>query len=209
MTATGSTTAASWPALRRKALHAVLLLLSRPLPTALSEKEAMLTRRESRLVVAWLKPLEAVVRALIVVAALAFPHAAWRRLGDRPRRADDDRERGAGGPSSPLGFRVFGGRPGESSGSRGGAPSALVPVAAYVARLDALCRIVEDPRPWIRRAARHMRLDASALSGGEDVDAAEAEKAPAPPRSLREITESALFVEARALRAQTSVFDTS
>jgi hypothetical protein len=131
-------------------------LLSRALPAALASGRGLLTRAEWTAALAWLRPIERLVRMVILLAALARPWA-----GELALAAVASRRAGAGGGG---GFRL----PGfcavpraiedvrERVRREAGEPETLYSAWVLVERLEAALRALEEPAPWIERAARRL-----------------------------------------------------
>jgi hypothetical protein len=207
MSAEVSSIAQAWPGLRVTALRIIRRLLARALPTPLAAGQELLTRLERRLIAAWLRPLEAITRLLLVAAALALPPLAPTRPAGRDCWAGGR----DGEPRSAPGFRVLGGRSGDTSGSRAARPDPLASFPAWplVARLEAVCGVIENPLPHVRRLARQMGRDAGGLSGGEELSPAEAGRAPWRERWSRARARYAVSAETWTQLAGSRATDTS
>ncbi|NIR58625.1 MAG: hypothetical protein GWO02_03455, partial [Gammaproteobacteria bacterium] len=134
-------------------------------PADLLEEGAM-RRAEARLVSGWLRGLERVARALLLVMAAGLPKPAPGRAR-RGRRAPvtippkDETPSDLRPPDTPpseawagVAFRAL---PPDSSGPSGPHRSrTLVLVRGYAYRIEAIIRVAEAPMPFARRLARRL-----------------------------------------------------
>jgi hypothetical protein len=134
------------------------LLLRRALPPALALCKPLWTLAERRAVLAWLRPIERLLRALVFLEVAALPPGPdlpERGEASEPRRGARDRD----APQPAPGFRI--GLGVESGGSGGGAHAAAVPgelVSAWpvVERIAPRLEAIGDPSPYVRRIARRV-----------------------------------------------------
>jgi hypothetical protein len=161
----------AWSRLLARVNAVIVAMLARALPPALAAGEGLVTRAERRAIVAWLRPLESVVRALIFIQTLPLAPAPdrasgrWREPGGL--RPDSANRAAPPAPAFSLGFIGLGG----GGGGRGGPrlhPSRdeLVPLQPLVARLEAALAVIEDPAPHVVRAARRFGLAPPGIAVG-------------------------------------------
>ena len=150
-----TTPAALWDAARYAMRWLVNLFGA---PTDLADF-TVLTPNEHRDLLSWLRPLEALVRSLLLIKAaeMPAPERAARRGKTAPRRSrrlvEQDPETSERWRVS---FRAL--PPVRRPGSRRRASSADLPSAWPLAeRLEAVIRVLENPSPFARRLARRLR----------------------------------------------------
>jgi hypothetical protein len=166
----------AWPRLRSRAYAVVARLLARALPAALAASEGLITRLERRVIIAWIRPLEAVVRTLIFGEILswspppAVPPPRQRSTAPSGARASGGGDGGSGGGGRPPGLAfnlglgvVLGGGGRGQRVLRRPAPRKddlgdLISVRPLVQRFDAVLGALEDPAPHVARAGRRLGL---------------------------------------------------
>jgi hypothetical protein len=142
----------------------ISLLLQRALPVGLVAGRPFITGAERRGVLAWLRPLEAVARTLIILEAIELPPAPPAPFR-KPRESDAEPRPRDDAALPPIArFRVLTGLGLGSGGGGGGAPPVPVAARLYSAwelaqRFEAVLDAVEDPSPHIRRVALFYRRD--------------------------------------------------
>ena len=121
----------------------------------------VLAPRERMDVLGWLRPLEALVRALLVIRAAEMP-APIRRTPRAKRSPPRSRQMVEHDPDKPeswrVSFRAVPAPPGLGSGRY--APGAELPSAWPLAeRLEAVIRVLENPDPFARRLVGRLRAE--------------------------------------------------
>jgi hypothetical protein len=192
--------AAALPAFHARAVALIARLLARALPEPLLLGKGILTRLERALVLAWLRPLERVVRVLIIFRALALPV-----IGPLPVPRQDE-----GGLPSSLDVRipgfsvVAGGMSGGSGPSSEADRQETFSAWPLVERLEAVLRAIEDPDPHIARLARCYGRSAAGLERP-----ARPKRGTLERRGLSELAAIFAAAEARELLGLAAAQDTS
>jgi hypothetical protein len=159
MTAPPRTANDIWPEFRARAHALIATLLARALPAAFVAGEPFLSRAEVRAVLAWLRPIERLVRVVILLQAAMFPDAPARERRARERRSSWGARAEPTPPTGPV-FRVplvegEGGTPPSALGCKRERPES-VPAWPLMVRVEAMLDAIVDPAPHVRRVARRM-----------------------------------------------------
>jgi hypothetical protein len=204
--------APDWDAYRKRGFVRLVELLLRPPPEALAAGKGLLTRAERRAVADWLRPLEQLVRMLLVWTVLLMPGAAGaRRAPPRRPRRPSRRERVACGRAS-AGFQLWT----ASSGPSGTAPpdggEPLISAWRLVERLEAVLGVIEDPAPSLDRLARRWGRRGPGRGAGRTPSGGPARsttpRSATPRPGVSAFARPWLVAEARELMARVAALDT-